>query len=153
MQKKNVVKRMKEVEEPESVEITCNKCGKTKTAVIIAEKYDFVRDEFHEFLATFGYGSSFDLEYWSFDLCENCLVDIVKTFKYVPKGFRIDQQYPLVKDESKEHQALFDDWKNGKEWDEFRYKSDDELNNLRNLFDDGYIDEVIAKRKEEGENN
>lgn len=38
---------------------------------------------------SFGYESGFDEERWKFDLCESCLVDFVKTFKYSPTIIKI----------------------------------------------------------------
>ena len=60
--------------------ITCNKCGKSKEIT----DFGFEQDEFHSLNLSFGYGSGFDEERWKFDLCESCLVDFVKTFKYSP---------------------------------------------------------------------
>lgn len=64
--------------------ITCNKCGRTER--VIGEKADrsYISNLFHSFDALFDYGSSHDEEKWSFDLCEDCLLDFVKSFKHAP---------------------------------------------------------------------
>lgn len=56
----------------------CNKCGK---------KFEY--DEglcgwqnlVHKFVIKFAYGSKYDYERWDFDLCEDCIEEIVSTFK------------------------------------------------------------------------
>jgi hypothetical protein len=48
----------------------------------------------HNFSATFGYGSRFDDETWEFDLTEDALVEIIKTFKIRPTGFAEGSRYP-----------------------------------------------------------
>lgn len=127
-----------------SVTITCDKCG--KSTVSIKDDYDFVNDLYHNVGFSFGYGSSYDLENWSFDICEDCLVNFIKTFKHVPSGFQLDTSIALVKDESDEHQKLFDHWKKTGEWDDLKYKSYEELVELKDIFVEGYIDNLIAER-------
>ncbi|PTX59984.1 hypothetical protein C8P63_110129 [Melghirimyces profundicolus] len=61
----------------------CNKCGKS----VQADSNDFETDLIHSFQTEFGYGSGFDMEEWSWELCEDCLVDIVRTFQFAPDGF------------------------------------------------------------------
>lgn len=136
--------------------ITCNRCGHDTT--FDPESHNFEQDKYHEFYCHFGYGSSYDMEQWTFDLCEDCLVDIVKTFKYVPSGFRLDQSFAIVEDESEEHQKLFDHWKETGEWDEIKFKSYEEILGLKDIFTENFIDNVIKERfpdkynKEENEN-
>ena len=60
--------------------ITCNKCGES----LEISDFGFEQDKFHSFKLPFGYGSGFDEQTWKFDICESCLVDFVKTFKYSP---------------------------------------------------------------------
>lgn len=60
------------------VEIICNNCGKS---------YDMTQVQFfshpiHGFTASFGYGSKYDTDTWSFDLCEKCLERMVSQFMY-----------------------------------------------------------------------
>lgn len=61
--------------------ICCNKCGKKY------ENKNWVGNlhEFHIDFAT--YFSKFNADKWNFDLCEDCIVDIVRTFKFTPEGF------------------------------------------------------------------
>lgn len=71
------------------VTYVCNKCGKEE--VEDTPEQDFtVNNKIHEFGVNFGYGSSFDTEYWRFDLCNDCLMGLVKTFKHEPDGFGED---------------------------------------------------------------
>ncbi|AMQ66702.1 hypothetical protein FDG96_gp43 [Bacillus phage Mgbh1] len=75
------------VKQRELVGFTCNKCGKS---VDLTED-DFAGNLFHSFKTSFHYGSAFDMETWEFDLCEDCLLDIVKTFKVEPDGVGIER--------------------------------------------------------------
>lgn len=61
--------------------IICNKCGKE---VDLEKANDFEENLFHSFKVSFGYGSKYDLELWSFDLCEDCLLEFIDTFKIKP---------------------------------------------------------------------
>lgn len=61
--------------------IICNRCGKTKAITDLG----FEEDQFHAIELIFGYGSNYDDEKWNFNLCEVCIVEYVKTFKYLPK--------------------------------------------------------------------
>lgn len=81
------------------VNVTCNKCGDQSTE----EEYD--NEKFSEFSASFGYGSKYDSERWGFDLCDDCLTDLVKTFKHVPDGFGEDSYY------AEYPQTMFEKWK------------------------------------------
>lgn len=68
------MKEYKEIEEIIEVEIrrTCNKCGK-----YVEEDLDTITP----LCFTFEYGSNHDFEQWSFDLCDECLEEIVREFK------------------------------------------------------------------------
>lgn len=69
--------------------ITCNRCG--FTVDLSKEDYElFLTDMLHEFSISFGYGSGHDLENWKFDLCEDCIEEIVKTFKIPVKKSMYD---------------------------------------------------------------
>ena len=90
--------------------VTCNKCGVSEDRSggncedYYGDKYGY-DDNFARFETNFGYGSRYDNENWSFDLCEDCLTELVKTFKVVPTGFGEDSYsvaYP---------QVMFDNWK------------------------------------------
>lgn len=76
--------------------IVCNKCGKETWT---NENLNMLN--FHEFFIYFRYGSVFDQENWEFDLCENCILSIIKTFKYAPDGFGGHRR----------SQEAFDEWK------------------------------------------
>lgn len=61
--------------------IVCNKCGK---------EYNDKKwvGRLHEFSIDFAhYYSQFDTQKWSFDLCDDCVFEIVRTFKHLPDGF------------------------------------------------------------------
>ncbi len=54
-------------------DVLCNKCGTNK-------------GEIHNIVIEFGYFSKqHDGQTWDFDLCENCIIEFVKTFKYKPE--------------------------------------------------------------------
>jgi hypothetical protein len=85
--------------------VTCNKCGKSQK--LHGEDYqrNWQAGKYQSFYCSFGYGSSYDMERWDFDLCESCLTDLVHTFKIVPNGFGED-------DYTAWHpQIMFDEWK------------------------------------------
>jgi hypothetical protein len=85
--------------------VTCNKCGKEK--ILSGEKFqrEVQANKFQSFDCSFGYGSHYDMENWEFDLCEDCLEEIVKTFKIVPDGFGEDNEKIL------HPQIVFEEWK------------------------------------------
>jgi hypothetical protein len=64
---------------PES--ITCNKCGKSEK--LTGDEWQ--SNTFHSINLHFGYGSKFDMDIWKFDVCEDCLVEFVKSFKHEPE--------------------------------------------------------------------
>ncbi|WP_143804811.1 hypothetical protein [Paraliobacillus ryukyuensis] len=129
------------VDKDELTMISCNKCGKAYKN----EKKDHNLDLFHEFSTSFGYHSNFDMEQWSFDLCEDCLVDLVKTFKYVPSGFKLDNSFSLIEDQSKEHQLLFDHWKKTGEWDEFMVTSYEDMVKFAGFINTDFLNKKIKK--------
>lgn len=87
---------MREFEEREVVKtdvetsvksVGCNRCGVvTQLPDDEFESY-YMTEQYAHFGTEFGYGSKYDGERWSFDLCEDCLDAIVKTFKVAPEGF------------------------------------------------------------------
>lgn len=82
------------------VSVTCNKCGEMDSL-----STNEPNSHMNHFSAGFGFGSHYDMESWSFDLCEDCLTELIKTFKHVPAGFGEDNysaHYP---------QATFEEWK------------------------------------------
>lgn len=141
MRKKKTEKVEQIVEEVVSETITCNKCGNSVTQ----EQRGFESDYYQNINLHFGYGSSFDMETWNFDICEDCLVEFVKTFKHVPSGFRSDE-YLVIDDESKEHQKLFENWKETGKWDELKYKTYEELVGLKGIYKEEYIDPLIREK-------
>jgi hypothetical protein len=106
---------------------TCNKCGKRNE--INHNIHNGWEDDIKEFYVSFGYESSFDGEKWSFDLCEDCLVGIIKGFKYVPDGFKDDDYNTLTKEE---HQKVFENWKLTGKWEDLKFKTYEELKELNN---------------------
>lgn len=85
-------------------EICCNKCGRA-TKFEDDSDTDYSINEYQTINVGFGYGSRFDMQSWSFELCEDCLVDLLKTFKYSPSGFGQDSYYAY------NEQQTFEDWK------------------------------------------
>lgn len=85
--------------------VICNKCKKESINETWGESV------FQHIRCSFGYGSDYDMENWSFDLCEDCLTDVIKTFEIVPDGWSADNYAPFCP------QASFDKWKTTGEWD------------------------------------
>jgi hypothetical protein len=81
------------------------------------------------------------MEHWSFDLCDDCLASIVKTFKFPPDGFMKDG-YNIISSEE-EYQKVFENWKETGKWDELKYKSYEELIKLEGIIRIEYINEKI----------
>jgi len=92
--------------------IQCNKCG------TVFQPYDEKIKEFNAPL-----GNSNDVRC---DLCDDCLLEIIRTFKVVPTGFMSETGYTSSFETDKElHQNLFEEWKLTNEWnceDENPYK-------------------------------
>ena len=93
------------ITEYETVEFGCNRCGKLEQ-----NADSFTENGFHNFGVNFGYGSKYDTDQWEFDLCEDCLFEVVKDFKVAPSGFMIDS-YEYVEDYEKTSQENFLRWK------------------------------------------
>lgn len=119
--------------------VICNKCGKPLS-------YQDISDQNYNFSFDFGYASHHDGEKISFDLCGNCLDEVlnvgVKTFKYVPEGFKQDNDLPLDKDN---HQKVFEHWKETDNWEEMMFYTYEELVELNGYFNTNYLNEVIKK--------
>lgn len=64
--------------------ITCNKCGIHHK--ITGQPNDYKANKFQDIVLHFGYGSKFDGETIEFDLCDDCIEELIKSFKYVPDG-------------------------------------------------------------------
>lgn len=120
----------------------CNRCGK-RNEIIQDKHYDW-EDDIKNFSIGFGYESKFDGENWRFDLCEDCLVSIIKEFKYVPEGFKEDRYNSFSSPE--EHQKVFDHWKETGNWEELKFKTYEELKAMNNgWFDYEYINDAVKK--------
>lgn len=132
------------IEKVKVVQVSCNKCGKSLKVNENECIVDDRQNEPHEFVCDFGYYSSFDGERWNFDLCETCLVELVKSFKLVPDGFMIDRDYIQLE---KDHQRIFEKWKSTGKWESFLGYTIEDLESLRGIFKDEYIDELIEKCK------
>lgn len=154
--KKKIIEKvthMKEVTESitKHESITCNKCGKERVRDFNSGRFEdqddeLWRNDYQSFGCSFGYGSRHDMERWSFDLCEECLVEIIKDFKHVPKGFMLDSSWYIIENESIEHQKLFDDWKVNGIWEELKFKTYEELTEeYADIFNTDYINEIIKK--------
>ncbi len=75
--------------------VMCNKCGFTMD-LEKTEYEEFMVDTIHSFKVGYGYASLHDEEFYQFDLCENCLEELYKTFKIPPKttlGWDWDKDY------------------------------------------------------------
>lgn len=60
----------------------CNKCG--------VEVRDSVAQLNNSIEKSFGYGSIYDTQNWNFYMCDNCLKELVDSFKHKPKGYMED---------------------------------------------------------------
>jgi hypothetical protein len=67
-------------------QVVCNKCG---SAGSNSSDDQFAENLYHSFEVQFGFGSDLDDIEWSFDLCDNCIKEIVKSFKIKPKSREI----------------------------------------------------------------
>jgi hypothetical protein len=141
----------KEVKQIEKVavskSVTCNKCGTVRELKNEGNWYETDEDMFasdvHNVSLGFGYGSKFDMESWNFDLCDDCLESVVRSFKYPPDGFKEDG-YSVISDEE-ERQKVFEYFKETGEWNEFKFKSYEELVKFAGFYDVDYINELIKE--------
>jgi hypothetical protein len=101
IEKEYIIRKLEYIDES----VICNKCGKEE--VLSGEKFqrEVQSNKFQSFDCSFGYGSNYDMENWEFDLCEDCLEEIVKSFKIVPDGFGEDNE------KISHPQSVFDEWK------------------------------------------
>lgn len=99
--------------------IHCYKCGKSD---VVTDEDCWTKEQYQHFSVSFGYGSKHDLESWSWTLCEDCLVDIIRTFKHVPNGF---YHYSGFYPDKDRHQAVFEEWKKTGKWD-YSYLEEEE---------------------------
>lgn len=76
----------KTVKDSELTSVICNKCGTEH--VFHGEDHEKEwQDTFQSFGLSFGYGSKFDEECWKFDLCEECLSNLINSFVHKPEGY------------------------------------------------------------------
>ena len=122
--------------------LICNKCGKVKIydAADLAIYLD-CKHKMNKISLTFDYTSDLNGN-WEFDLCDDCLLELIKTFKYIPKGFMQDN-YILLSDE--QYQELFEDWKATGEWEELNKLSYSDLMELVGFMEKERINDVLIK--------
>lgn len=60
-------------------EVYCNKCGKLIYSDELKQKDDYIK-----VIKEWGYFSNKDMETHSFELCEECYDNLIKTFKFQP---------------------------------------------------------------------
>jgi hypothetical protein len=102
-----------------ATEITCNRCGAKKDVMTNYNPLD-VQDFYQEISLSFPPHSMFSNQHWKFDLCDECLLTIVRDFKLVPEGFMktaLPNRFP---------QLQFDNWKQTGKWD-WRYGYSDDM--------------------------
>lgn len=58
----------------------CNKCGKK----ISKNNYEGL-NLMHLFKISFKYGSKYDMEQWNYNLCEDCLLELISSFIIPPE--------------------------------------------------------------------
>ncbi len=109
----------------------CNKCG-----------CDIPDSSSGGYEVRFGYGSVHDGECWSFELCEHCLLELISTFKHIPKGF-YDSPYITLSDN--ERQIVFDTWKKTGEFDELSVFTYDRLMDSVGYLSKDVINTAILK--------
>lgn len=112
----------------------CNKCGKE-----VSPTYS---EDFISFYESFGYNSHFDGERWEWDVCPECLLEWIRTFKYVPDGFFQDE-YCLLN--SEQHQKAFEHWKKTDEWEDFKFMTYEEIVSYSENMNIEYVNEMIQK--------
>jgi len=69
--------------------LICNKCGLEEDSKE-DDRHGIMNSNFHDIGVSFEYGSKFDGDDWDIHICESCLVEFVKTFKWMPDGFKQD---------------------------------------------------------------
>ncbi|WP_413986405.1 hypothetical protein [Paenibacillus polymyxa] len=122
--------------------IICNKCGKKYRKLTEDGKENYFWNHLiHKFNIGFGYGSKYDMEHWEYDMCEDCVEELIKSFMYVPMGFKNED---ALLDECK-HQKVFDDWKKTGDWDFLKYHTYEELLELDGYILSEYLNLIIEK--------
>lgn len=75
---RNIINRTETVKVSICESITCNCCGKEFQA---KDNNPCWANTIHSFNISFGYGSRHDMDIWTWDLCEDCIEEIVSKFK------------------------------------------------------------------------
>ena len=123
----------------QDTKIFCNKCGEQIS-------YQDRSDDNYHFYYDFGYASSKDGQNISFDLCGKCLDSmlnaLVRTFKYVPEGWNIQDDVILGLED---HQKVFEHWKEANIWDELMFYTYEQLKCLNGYFNVDYLNYTIKK--------
>lgn len=112
--------------------IVCNKCGREFVYDYYDNGHRVLNDyienaqmEFHNFSDTGGYYSKIgDMTSYSFDICDDCLIELMTTFKIAP-SFKDNAEYCF--DENYDCQKFYEEWLNKKR-DEIANKGVDEHN-------------------------
>lgn len=112
----------------------CNKCG---------HKFDGEVPCLTSISMAMSYGSMYDGQSWGMRLCDECLTDIVKTFKVIPDGFFKDIHPPYLTD--RQRQSEFALWRRFGKWDNMRYATYDELVSWKGFYTDEVLNNYITK--------
>ena len=107
----------------------CNKCG---------QEFKYTTD----MIASFSYGSRFDMETWEFNICDDCIKELMQTFVVVPRGFMVNGSLELTPEQ---HQTTFDSWRETGKWEEMMCIPYEELISFRDYYEDEYINNCIRK--------
>ncbi|ALS22097.1 hypothetical protein [Paenibacillus naphthalenovorans] len=95
--------------------VVCNKCGKTSEVTWNEHDHEYWgHEDMHHVDVTFEEeDNKYRSKCWLFDLCDECLVGFVKTFKHAPDWFRGNYGHST--------QRIFEEWvSNGcKSYDRF----------------------------------
>ena len=89
----------------------CNKCGKRLGGPSMSK--------IQSLNINFPWGSTFENTSWQFEMCDECLCELVKTFVGVPQGCggRYHGDGIMENIGQEQHQAMFEDWKETGEWE------------------------------------
>jgi len=77
---REITKYTETIEKTETISITCNRCGKTEEGEHVEYSSDIQQQRFD-----FGYGSTMDGTEMKFDLCDNCVKEIISEFIHQPE--------------------------------------------------------------------
>ena len=130
MRENKTNRSMKYIEEDYLSSIGCNKCGKLVEFKRGTERdvVNFNSQQFQSFQCSFEYGSKHDGERWNFELCDDCLLDIIRSFEVVPSGF---MQHRMA---SQDPQGMFEHWKKTGKIDHTIGLSEEEKNTFLSIY-------------------